>query len=348
MSAVRERVIYTGKRAAAGLLAASGATGFLSRRKLGGRAIVLAYHRVLPEGTPTWSHPAVIVRPETFEAQMLALRDHYRVLSLAAFEAHVASGTPFPSQSCLVTFDDGWYDTWAYAWPVLRRLEIPAAVFLATQYIGSGETFWQERLGAVVWHAAGQARGDDAAVGRLAQALEASGLGSIGPAAWRGDRAALIHAIRTLKSDASLDPVTATRCLQERLDVRPPIEHDRFMTWLEVREMAHGGIAFGVHGHTHRMMTRLSGPELDDELTTARGLIEREAGVGVTSMSYPNGDWNSEIAAQVRARGFQSAFSMVRGPAASTTPLYAVPRVNIHEGVTNTVPLFRARVSGVM
>ena len=52
--------------------------------------------------------------------------------------------------TCFVTFDDGWHDTHSEAWPILKRYDMPAVVFLATRFIGSSETFWQERLGELM------------------------------------------------------------------------------------------------------------------------------------------------------------------------------------------------------
>jgi len=46
----------------------------------------------------------------------------------------------------LVTFDDGYSDFGRHAWPVLRRLGVPAVVFLVHDRVGLGEPFpWEGR-----------------------------------------------------------------------------------------------------------------------------------------------------------------------------------------------------------
>jgi peptidoglycan/xylan/chitin deacetylase (PgdA/CDA1 family) len=116
------------------------------------RAVVLAYHRVLPREAwqRSWSHRGIVVTPETFDRQMRFLRKHFQVLSAAEFLKLMAAGEAFPRAACLVTFDDGWIDTYTEALPVLRRHGIPALVFLPSAYIGTGALFWQERMGSIL------------------------------------------------------------------------------------------------------------------------------------------------------------------------------------------------------
>ena len=47
---------------------------------------------------------------------------------------------------CLLTFDDGWRDTYATAYPWLKRFGMPATVFIATGSIERRGGFWVEQL----------------------------------------------------------------------------------------------------------------------------------------------------------------------------------------------------------
>ena len=79
--------------------------------------LVLLYHRV---------HPRFGVHPELFKEQMFFLRRHLKVVSLKEAE----NPPPF---SALVTFDDGFYDVFHYAYPVLKELSIPAVIFVSPE-----------------------------------------------------------------------------------------------------------------------------------------------------------------------------------------------------------------------
>ena len=50
-------------------------------------------------------------------------------------------GTPIPPRVFVVTFDDGYENTYHYAWPVLKEFGIPATVFVATAYLDQVEPF---------------------------------------------------------------------------------------------------------------------------------------------------------------------------------------------------------------
>lgn len=348
-SKTRNWIVYPGKVAAAYVLWALGILTLWRWVALRRRVVVLAYHRVLPEGAETTSHPGIVVTPSTFEQQMRLLQRTFKIISLEEFEGHIKAGTPFEPNSCLVTFDDGWIDTYTTAWPVMRQLGIPALIFLPTNFIGSNETFWQESLGALLCRAIAACRKDASFAPRLAAVLASCALSDFLPLVAAGDSDAIIIKIRELKSDSNFEPSAAVQRIAALLgdDGETLGEGDRFMTWDHAREMSRHGITFGTHGHTHRLMTNLQPDELTSELTVSREVIGRELGIGATSMSYPNGNRNATVGERVKAERFTTGFSMQRGHFASADDAYCVPRMNVHQGITRSMPLFLARILGV-
>ena len=119
------------------------------------------------------------------------------------------------------------------------------------------------------------------------------------------------------------------------------------MNWTQVREMAAAGVSFGAHSVTHRILTTIPVPEAREEAVGSRDVVLRELG-HVTAFSYPNGNWNEDVAAAVRDAGFRLAFSTERGAVGPGDNRMALRRVNIHEDVTRSVPLLLARLSGVL
>jgi len=345
---LRDRVVRSGKWAVAQALHGTGLLAARRRVALRQSAVVLAYHRLIPAGTETWSHPGIIVTPETFERHMRLLKREFRLLTLDEFEQRLSTGTPFEPGSCLVTFDDGWTDTYAVAWPILQRLEVPAVIFLPTHYIGSHETFWQEHLGMLLYEAGKALRDEPSFRTELVEALRPCGLEPFVDLLDE-EKCFIVERVRGLKLDAQAAPSDATARLAALLGPRAPQPGvDRFMTWDQVREMARGGMAFGAHGHTHRILSRASDEDIAMELETARVIIERELGTTVTSVSYPNGGWNDLVATCARSLRFRVGFSMERGHAMADDPSFAIRRMNVHEGVSGSDALFRARILGVL
>ena len=106
------------------------------------RVPILMYHQV---GRPVEGVPATddCVAPETFERQMRAiLRAGYEVVPLPALIERLRCGGPaLPRRAVVLTFDDGLRGQFVSAYPVLRRLRLPATFFVVPGYIG-GYTFY--------------------------------------------------------------------------------------------------------------------------------------------------------------------------------------------------------------
>ena len=344
-----ERFKYLTKLALAWLLYLVGAFHLWKRIALRGRAVVLVYHRVLrsDEAGRAWSHPAIVVSRDTFERQMRVLARWFRVLSVTEFASILQRGERFPTASCVVTFDDGWEDTYREAWPVLRRYDIPAIVFLPVGLIGGEGTFWQERMAQLLFAAWQRQRRDVSFARHARQVLAPLCLDSCPNGSADAARASILSLVQARKREA-VNPSSAIPVLAKLVgeDVTET-GSDRLMTWEMARDMMRGGVAFGGHGASHRILTSLAPGDLDDEVRQAREVIQRELAVEPVAFSYPNGDVDDAVVDAVRQGGFRVAFSMRRGFVRPGTVALRVPRVNIHEDVTGTTPLFLARVLGL-
>ena len=75
---------------------------------------IFMYHRIQPQPR------ADAVSVDIFRRQLRYLRKHYHVLTCGELIGYL-DGTFVPKRPCAaVTFDDGWYDNYLYATPVLR------------------------------------------------------------------------------------------------------------------------------------------------------------------------------------------------------------------------------------
>jgi peptidoglycan/xylan/chitin deacetylase (PgdA/CDA1 family) len=112
---------------------------------------VLMYHRVVDE-PPRVSRPTWNVPPEQFENQLSGLLARGWVAwPLSQVLACRDRGLPIPRKTFVVTFDDGYANTFTQALSILTRLGVPATVFVATAYLDSEQPFPSDD-----WDAAGQ------------------------------------------------------------------------------------------------------------------------------------------------------------------------------------------------
>jgi peptidoglycan/xylan/chitin deacetylase (PgdA/CDA1 family) len=321
----------------------------LQRIVLRKRAVVLMYHRVLSEEERalTSSHPGIVVSTASFEAHMAVVKRRFVALSAADFSDRLTRKVPFPSSSCLITFDDGWYDNWANALPVLERHNLPALIFLPVNYIGRQRQFWQERVTRLIARGLAAATTDVAMRNRLAAILEPIGLGSAFSLPADRRREAIAEAVGFLKAapQSARDSLIA-ELIDLGLASDDANDPDRFLSWDQVRVMGGRGVTFGGHGAEHRLLTQVRADAAEQEVLESRTVLAEHVG-DVAAFSYPNGSWNAEIAAIVREHGYQMAFTTEPGSVSSSDDRYALKRINIHEHAASTTPLFLARVVGL-
>ena len=109
----------------------------------GPQPAILMYHRI---GTETFDPWGLAVAPERFEAQLQWLARARTILPLTEFAAMHRQAN-LPGKAVALTFDDGWRDNAANAFPLLQKHQVPASIFLSTDFIGSRQRFWWESLG---------------------------------------------------------------------------------------------------------------------------------------------------------------------------------------------------------
>lgn len=91
---------------------------------------VLMYHHILPKSSFISSSVS------EFEAQMAYLaRCGYKALSLEEFFLYKKAKLKVPKKSVLITFDDGWRDNFYFAYPILKRYNLRASIFLVTSWV---------------------------------------------------------------------------------------------------------------------------------------------------------------------------------------------------------------------
>jgi hypothetical protein len=130
-----------------------------SLRHLKGKVSILAYHRVLSEkalGRDYFIQPGMYVRNDVFEKQMQFLTENFQIISLMELLNHWAEGTwDHGKRYCVITLDDGWLDNYVYAYPILRKYQIPATIFLPTALIGTNQWLWPDKMGYLLTHYSG-------------------------------------------------------------------------------------------------------------------------------------------------------------------------------------------------
>jgi peptidoglycan/xylan/chitin deacetylase (PgdA/CDA1 family) len=104
-------------------------------------APVLMYHAITPLARP---NNRLEITPVAFERQMRFLKKHkYNVIPLEKLAELIREKKKIPPRSLAITLDDGYRDNFTYAFPILKKYNLPATVFPIFREIGRPQ---QDRL----------------------------------------------------------------------------------------------------------------------------------------------------------------------------------------------------------
>lgn len=96
---------------------------------------VLMYHSISYRSDPIMHR--LIVSPDTFQRQMRFLKERrYNVVSLEKIAVLVKQKKKLLPRTIAITFDDGFKDNYDYAFPILKKYNLPATIFVIINEIG--------------------------------------------------------------------------------------------------------------------------------------------------------------------------------------------------------------------
>lgn len=328
------------KQACLYLLRAGSAFHLISRSKWRHRRLlILCYHGVADFGQEQWNG-GLFLSTRVFENRLQRLVDGgFRVLGLREALCRVAAGT-LPQKSVVLTFDDGLHNFYQVAWPILKRYQFPATVYLTTYYSSYNRPIFDLICGYLLWQARGglyDARG----VANLSEHLDLR------------SEAARAQALGQLKGWAAQQDLSGphkdelAQHLAERLRIdygeilRRRVMH--LMNPDEIAELAAQGVDFQLHTHRHRMP--LDRELLYDELEQNRNRIAEWTGHMPEHLCYPSGMSHPAHLPLLRECGIRSATTCQPGLITRTSHPLLLPRIGDHSGCG---PIeFEAWLSGI-
>lgn len=117
------------------LLSAAGSLGLVALRLTpaaaaagdeGIRLPVLMYHAIMSDPARSGDY---VITPDAFRQDMEYIRSAgYETVVMEDIIAYVRSGAPLPEKPVMVTLDDGYYNNYLYAYPVLEELGMRAVI----------------------------------------------------------------------------------------------------------------------------------------------------------------------------------------------------------------------------
>jgi peptidoglycan/xylan/chitin deacetylase (PgdA/CDA1 family)/CelD/BcsL family acetyltransferase involved in cellulose biosynthesis len=234
---------------------------------------ILLYHRINDDRDPFLPS----MRVEQFRTQMEYVARNFQIVTLD----DIAEGriTHPDRHHIAITFDDGYRDNFTSAFSILKDLGLPATIFLATGYIGTGMIPWYDQVCLAF---------------KLTTRTVLSSImdgAPAGPLESREQRLALLERmldwLRAVDNDSRIE---AIKLLFRALGVPCSLSLPNYMLgWDEVRQMLPNKITFGAHTVTHPVLSRMPIKDLRQEVLQSKKTIEQKLKVPVRHFAYPFG-----------------------------------------------------------
>jgi len=87
---------------------------------------ILTFHHIGP------FQDKLTIPPSLFEKTLKHIQNNYNIISYNDFCNFIFYNLDLPEKSILITLDDGYLDNFIYAFPILKKLHIPAVLFVIT------------------------------------------------------------------------------------------------------------------------------------------------------------------------------------------------------------------------
>jgi peptidoglycan/xylan/chitin deacetylase (PgdA/CDA1 family) len=240
------------------------------------RVVILRYHSVLsdPKEFDGSIGSGIIHSSMIFAQQMQLVASKYHPVTLDQVCAFLSGEKDLPRGAVVTTFDDGFADNLEIAAPILSRYGIPAAFYLAVDYIGNHTQAWYVRLrNAFTVSKVPQWKTDDSATFNLSVPEER--------------RQAFLDSSRRCAKLCRAPQEELLGAIEKELNVAPfavPV----MLTWDGARELIRQGHIVGSHSLSHPNLAFVNRQELTDEIVASKAEIEKNVGCPVAHFSYPS------------------------------------------------------------
>jgi len=291
---------------------------------LGRRLTIVTYHRLTGKKISeiNKSLPYLFVRTETFEKQLKFLERNYKIITFNELLKFVKSNN-LPWDSLIITFDDGYEDFYYYVYPILKKINSKATMFMTVDMVGnkSHKLFWWDRA-YYYFHELEKKmfkKNDlDKEIMSLAKEFHKN------PSQF----------FSTLNKRKTSDVNNLLTNIKNKYKISDELifKANRILDWQQISEMR-GYLEIGSHTCSHLNLITLAKERRNHEIYESKKIIEQKTGKTVAAFSYPHGNKNKELENMVKDAGYKFAVTTYRG-INKLKNMYSLKRINIWESTS--------------
>lgn len=283
---------------------------------------ILMFHGVTKKHDSVANFDYKHVEVEKLEKFIIHLKKSYTIISLDNFIAYKNKKIRnIPNNAIILTFDDGYKNCYTQLFPLLKKYNVPATIFLPTAYIDKKEIAWYD----TVTYCIAETKEKEIIVEEKKYSLDSN----------EKKVAALVELKRKVR-DSSVKREQLLKEIEQKTKIKRNScnsgnnEDFQFMTWEQCREMQKAGISFGSHSVTHQIMIALSESEGKDELLLSKQTVEEKLNKECIAFAYPFGYSNTIMQKMLHGVGYHIGLSTTYGANSRATNAANLKRIALN------------------
>ncbi len=294
---------------------------------------ILTYHCVTSEALRV--NDFCFVTASDFEEQISYLNNVFDIIPMSDMYIEKKCDKP----RAIITFDDGFYNNYEVAFPILKKYKSPFSIYLSTNLVKSNDTVWFCKVN----YALSFTQVDN---------VEWNGKG-FNLTTPTGREEASIYIQRDLKIFKN-NEIEAKICkLYMSLNLEMPANFSNYKNYRMLDQQAidemrsSGLVEYGAHTHNHTILSRLSYSESYEEISKSIYIVTELTGQKCKMFAYPNGgksDFSIDHINIIKELGIVSAVTMESGLARSNDNPFKIKRLFVSSNTS--LKTFKLQVHG--
>lgn len=264
----------------------SGALRSLKKNKL----TVLSLHRVSPEFDFFWNP----MKPSTFEYLLAYLQKHYDIVCFGDIPG-IVNKKNYTKPFAILSFDDGYYDFYEHAMPLLMKYKLPANHNIVNECAENNTVIWTQQLNFIFNHCRQN---------NIGVSFEKHGQLFV-LSSFNNNWMDFYLAVYKWMLQLSLTDRSELLSNQEQtLSISASV---KMMNWQQVAECAANGVEIGSHTFSHDVISTITDEQvLYKEIVHATRDLEKKINKKINVLALPNGQGNETIKKHIKEAGISN------------------------------------------
>lgn len=240
------------------------------------KVTILSLHRISPEIDFFWNP----MKPSTFEFLLQYLQKHYQVIPMNDIR-HQDQNQTNSKPLAVLSFDDGYYDFYEYALPLLKKYQFPSNHNIVNDCATNNTVIWTQRLNFIFNHCM---------TNKLTLTFESEEQ-IFAIESYKNSWMQFYLAVYKWMLTVPLIHRLSLLARQEQLHSIQPIV--KMMNWQQVAECAANDVEIGSHTYSHDVVSTITDPQvLHKEIVASVIEISQQIGKKINILALPNGEGN--------------------------------------------------------